>query len=100
LAENIDDISINYEDDQGRLLVKEIKKEILTRGSWTTILFLFQEMDKKTGEYGPLKATIRRYKKQGGYFRPQSKFNISNKKQALKIAEVLTEWFSEQEEAT
>ncbi len=94
MAENIDDITINYEDDQGRLIVKEIKKEILTRGSWTTILFLYQEMDRKTGEYGSFKATIRRYKKQGGYFRPQSKFNISNKKQALKIAEVLTGWFS------
>jgi len=94
LAETIDEISINYEDEQGRLLVKELKKEILTRGSWTTILFLYQELDKKTGEYGPEKATIRRYKKQGGYFRPQSKFNISNKKQALKIAKILTEWFS------
>ncbi len=94
MAETIDEISINYEDEQGRLLVKELKKEILTRGSWTTILFLYQELDKKTGEYGPEKATIRRYKKQGGYFRPQSKFNISNKKQALKIAKILTEWFS------
>lgn len=96
MAENIDDISINYEDDEGRLLVKELKKEVLTRGSWTTIMFLYQEMDKKTGDYGPPKATIRRYKKQGGYFRPQSKFNISNAKQALKIADVLSDWFSEE----
>ncbi len=95
MAETIDDISINYEDEDGNLLVKEIKKEILTRGSWTTIIFLYQELDKKTGEYGPLKATIRRYKKQGGYFRPQSKFNISNKKQALKIAQILSQWFED-----
>ncbi len=97
MAETIDEISINYEDEQGRLLVKELKKEILTRGSWTTILFLYQELDKKTGDFGPVKATIRRYKKQGGYFRPQSKFNISNKKQALKIAKILTDWFSQTE---
>ncbi len=95
MAETIDDISINYEDENGTLLVKEIEKEVLTRGSWTTIMFLYQELDKKTGEYGPLKATIRRYKKQGGYFRPQSKFNISNKKQAIKISQILSRWFED-----
>ncbi len=95
MAETIDDISINYEDNDGNLVVKELKKEILTRGSWTTILFLYQELDRKTGEYGPLKATIRRYKKQRGLYRPQSKFNISNKKQALKIAQILKDWFED-----
>lgn len=95
MAETIDDISINYEDENGNPVVKELKKEVLTRGSWTTIMFLYQEIDRKTGEFGPLKATIRRYRKQGGQFRPQSKFNISNEKQAKKIAEVLTDWFSE-----
>ena len=95
MAESIDEITINFEDQEGNLVVKELKKEVLTRGSWTTIMFLYQEMDKKSGDYGPPKATIRRYKKQGGYYRPQSKFNISNEKQAKKIAEVLLEWFKE-----
>jgi len=95
MAETIDDITIRYEDENGDLIVKELKKEVLTRGSWTTIMFLYQELDRKSGEFGPVKATIRRYRKQGGQFRPQSKFNISNKKQAEKIAEVLTKWFSE-----
>ncbi len=95
MAENIDDISINYEDENGKLIVKELKKEVLTRGSWTTIMFLYQELDRKTGQFGPPKVTIRRYRKQSGQFRPQSKFNISNKKQAQKIAEVLTTWFGE-----
>ena len=94
MAEKIDDISIRYEDEDGKLIVKELEKEVLTRGSWTTILFLYQERDRKTDEFGPEKATIRRYRKQGGQFRPQSKFNISNKKQAEKIAEVLIRWFS------
>ncbi len=93
MAENIDDISIQYEDENGDLIVKELKKEVLTRGSWTTIMFLYQEIDRKSGDFGPVKATIRRYRKQGGQFRPQSKFNISNEKQARKIADVLQAWF-------
>ena len=96
MAESIDDITVNYEDEFGKQVVKEIAKEILTRGSWTTIIFLYQELDPKSGKYGDPKATIRRYKKSGGLFRQQSKFNISNKKQAMQVSEVLVKWFSEQ----
>lgn len=94
MAENIDDISINYEDEEGTQLVKELEKVILSRGSWTTIVFLYQDLDRKTGEFGPQKATIRRYKKTGGVFRQQSKFNISGAKQGMQISEAMSKWFS------
>ncbi len=94
MAENIDDISINYEDEEGTQLVKELEKVILSRGSWTTIVFLYQDLDRKTGEFGPQKATIRRYKKTGGVFRQQSKFNISGAKQGMQISEAMNKWFS------
>lgn len=94
MSETIDEISINYEDEEGNLIVKEIKKEILSRGAWTTIMFLYQEMDRSSNEYGPEKVSIRRYRKVSGNFRQQSKFNISNAKQALKISETLTNWFA------
>ena len=94
MAENIDDISINYEDEEGTQLVKEIDKVILTRGSWCTIIFLYQDLDRKTGEFGPQKAAIRRYKKTGGVFRQQSKFNISGAKQGMQISEALSKWYS------
>ena len=93
MAENIDDISINYEDEEGTQLVKEVDKVILSRGSWSTIVFLYQDLDRKTGEFGPQKATIRRYKKTGGVFRQQSKFNISGAKQGLQISDALNKWF-------
>jgi hypothetical protein len=93
VSETIDEITIHYEDENGTVLVKELDKEVLTRGSWTTIMFLYQELDKKSGDYGPPKVSIRRYQKRGGYFRQQSKFNISNEKQAKKIVEVLSKWF-------
>ena len=47
MAENIDDLSIEYVEDD-KVIVKELEKNVLTRGNWTTIMFLFQEMDKKT----------------------------------------------------
>ncbi len=94
MAETIDDITINYEE-EGQLLCKELSKEVLTRGSWTTILFMYQDMDRKTGEYGAAKASIRRYRKSGGRYGMQSKFNISSAKQARELSRILMSWFPE-----
>jgi len=92
MAENIDDITINYEQD-GKLLVKELKKEILTRGGWTTIMFFYQELDRNTNEYKEPQVSIRRFQKRNGEFKLQSKFKISNKKQTLQIIDVLKQWY-------
>lgn len=94
MAENIDDLTISfYQDD--RNVLKEIKKKVLTRGNWTTIMYLFQELNKKTNEYEAPKVSIRRYQKRGGIYKQQSKFNISSAKQAREIAGILTDWFPE-----
>ncbi|MDA8165964.1 MAG: hypothetical protein M0017_13150 [Desulfobacteraceae bacterium] len=97
MAETIEDLTINYEDEEGKLVVKELTKEILTRGSWSTIMFLYQDYDPKTGDYSEPKITIRRYRKSGGQFRQQSKFNISGQKQALQISDIIRKWYGGQE---
>ncbi|HLB58812.1 MAG TPA: hypothetical protein VJL87_01830 [Bdellovibrionota bacterium] len=93
MFETIDEITINYEED-GKLLTKELEKNILTRGGWTTIMFLYQEMDRASSTYKAPKVSIRRYQKRGGSFRQQSKFTISNKGQAEKICETLKIWYA------
>ncbi len=92
MAESIDEITMEYVEDD-KVLVKEIDKNILTRGSWTTIMFLFKELIKDSEDYGPLKVSIRRYQKRNGVFRQQSKFNISNGKQARAVSAALNKWF-------
>lgn len=89
----VDDLTINYKDDEGNLLTKELDKFVLTKGAWSTIMYLYQTMDKQTGEYGNPQARIVRYKKSKDQYFTQSKFNISNKKQALQICDQLTKWF-------
>ena len=91
MAETVDEITLNYEED-GQLIVKELDKEILTRGAWTTIVFRYQQWDKKTDAFGKDLYTIRRYRKVRGNYMPQSKFNISNKEQAAKIIAALQKW--------
>lgn len=95
MSETIDEISIDWADESGQQLVKQIKKEILTRGSWTTIMFMYQEFDKKTGGFGAPKIRIGRYQKRGGKFTQQSKFNISSAAQAKQIVGVIQNWLPE-----
>jgi len=97
MAENIDDLTIAfYQDD--RNVLKELEKIVLTRGNWTTIMYLFQELNKKTNEYEAPKVSIRRYQKRGGIYKQQSKFNISSAKQGREIAGILLNWFPETED--
>ena len=92
MASTIDEITIRYEDTEGNVVVRELDKEVLSRGSWTTIMFLYEELDPRTGEFNGPKITIRRYRKIRGEFRQQSKFNISSQKQALVIADTIYRW--------
>lgn len=91
MAESIDELTVNYEED-GVLVVKEVDKEILSKGAWTTILFRYQDFDKTTEQYSPDKFTIRRYQKRNGQYQTKSKFNISSTAQARKIVETLAKW--------
>jgi hypothetical protein len=94
MSDNIDDLSVEFTQDE-RLVVKQVDKKILTRGNWTTIMYKFVEMDKKTGEYGQPKVSIRRYQKRSGIYKMQSKFNISSGKQAHMISSALLGWFTD-----
>ena len=100
MSETVDEISIDWKDENGQPLVKQVKKEILTSGAWSTIMFMYQDFDKKRDEFGPKKIRVARYQKRGGKFMPQSKFNISSAKQAKQIIEIIRNWLPEMDEKT
>lgn len=93
MASEIDELSIEWSDENGTLVRKQLDKEILTRGSWTTIIYLFEELDRKSQLFGKPKVSIRRYQKRNGVFKEQSKFTVSSGKQAKQIVGVLNKWF-------
>jgi hypothetical protein len=92
VSEAIDQLTVNWEED-GELRVKELKKHVLSKGAWATIMFLYQEYDKKTSDFRPAKITIRRYRKRNDQYMYQSKFNISSEAQGKEIARVIEEWY-------
>ena len=99
MAETIDELSYNYED-EGTLVRKELDKVVLTKGSWATIMFLYQELDKASGKFRAPKIAIVRFKKFRGAYRKQSSFNVSSEKQARQIVDVFEKWYSKMEAAT
>jgi hypothetical protein len=94
MAETIDDLTVTYVEG-GIETTKELDKVVLSKGSWTTILYRYQDWDSAKGAYGPERFTIRRYQKRGGEYRQQSKFNISSRAQARALVDALQGWLKE-----
>jgi hypothetical protein len=97
MVAHVDELTIDYTED-GVLVVKELDKAVLTRGAWSTVVFKYQEWSRPKEDYGPVKFTIRRYRKRNDEYRQQSKFNISSADQARQLIEILGNWTSGEEE--
>lgn len=91
MSETIDDITISFTENDIET-TKELDKQVLTKGAWTTIMFKYQDWVASKGEYGPIKYTIRRYQKRNNQYWQKSKFNISSDDQARKMIEILNQW--------
>jgi hypothetical protein len=94
MATTAEELTISYDED-GIEKVKELDKEILTKGAWATVMFRYQEWDPKKNDYGPDKFSIRRYQKRDGEYAQKSKFNISSRDQAESIIATLQRWLAE-----
>ncbi|MAX50416.1 MAG: hypothetical protein CMH22_00370 [Methylophaga sp.] len=94
MAETVDELTVEYHEGD-TMTVKELDKVILTKGAWATVMFRYQDLDRKTGDFGPDKYTIRRYQKRNGEYNQRSKFNISSRDQASQIINALTKWTDE-----
>jgi hypothetical protein len=79
---------------------KQLDKVVLTKGSWSTLMFLYQELDKASGAFRAPKIAIVRFKKFKGSYRKQSSFNVSSEKQARQITEVFEGWYAKMGETT
>jgi hypothetical protein len=94
MASSVDELTISYTED-GIEVVKELDKQILSKGAWSTVIYRYQDWNRSKEEYGPDKYTIRRYQKRNGEYMPKSKFNISSKDQAKSIIAALEKWTQE-----
>ncbi len=94
MSKTVEELSANFEQD-GVLVVKELDRVVLTKGAWATVVFKYQDRDRKTGEYGAPKISLRRYRKMSGEYRQQNKFTISSMKQAAQLRDLLDDWLAQ-----
>jgi len=94
VSSEIDELTVQYEED-GLVTVKELDKKVLTKGAWSTIIYRYQDWDRRKEEYSKDKYTIRRYQKRNGQYQQKSKFNISSPDQARAVIEALEGWMKD-----
>jgi len=94
MSEEIEESAVQNEED-GLVTVKDLDKKVLTKGAWSTIIYRYQDWDRRKEEYSKDKYTIRRYQKRSGQYMQKSKFNISSKDQALAIIDALQGWMKD-----
>src|SRR3954467_10733845 len=92
MAETLEELTYDYED-EGTLVRKELDRAVLSKGSWATIMFLFQALDRAKGKFVDAKMAIVRFKKPKGSYRKQSSFNRGSEKEARQISEVFEQWY-------
>ncbi len=95
MSSTVEELTVTYEED-GIEVIKELDKEILSKGAWATVIFRFQQWEKAKQAYSADKYVIRRYQKVNGEYRSKSKFAISSVDQAEKIVAVLSRWLKEE----
>ena len=95
MSSTVDELTCEWKDESGNMTTKELDKVVLTKGSWATLMYLYQDLDRKTGEFGKKKARIQRYQKRNGRYNPHTKFNFSSMDQAKKVADILLNWVEE-----
>lgn len=94
MSETVDDITIAFSEN-GVEVTKELDKQVLTKGAWTTIMFKYQDWEASKNDYSPIRYSIRRYQKRNNQYWLKSKFNISSNDQAQKIIDILSTWLAE-----
>jgi hypothetical protein len=89
-----DELSIDFEED-GKVVRKGIKKEVLSKGAWVTVAYLFQDLNRKKEIWGAPKCSITRYKKAKGIYLFQKEFTLSSAVQAKQFVDAVQKWLTD-----
>lgn len=95
-ATTVEDLTVNWVDENGVQQVAEYDKHVLSKGSHSTVMFKFVQRTKNDPYMEKPKLGLRRYRKLNGEYKYQSKFNLSSTKQLLEFVEMAEEMFAEE----
>ena len=90
--DDLSDLSWDAEED-GRPVRRELDRRILERGPWATALYLYQDLDPATEEWGPNRVALVRWRKIGDGWKKHASFQLTGPDQAELLREALLAWF-------
>ncbi len=94
-----EELTIAREGDERMAPRRELKKEILTTGAWSTVLYMYTELKRATKtkpeEWSAPKVSLVRYRKMKGVFKFKKEFAISNLDHARQMVDVVGKWLEE-----
>jgi hypothetical protein len=91
--DDIDDVSFEAEAD-GRLVRRQLARQVLSRGSWPTAMYLYQELDPRTDAWKPAKVALVRFQSKRGQLRKHASITLGAA-QAREVAARLTAWLAD-----
>lgn len=89
---SLDELTYDHEED-GTLLRRQLEKVVLATGAWATVMFVYQDLDRKTGSFGPARIAVVRFRKVRGAYRKHAAFAIADQTHARHIAAVVERWY-------
>jgi hypothetical protein len=94
MAQLISELTTNFEV-MGLKLREQIAKAIISKGgSWVSIAFLFRDLKDDGKAYSDSKMMLASFKSDNSFFKRYSYFIIKNKEEALKVCNLIKEWFN------
>lgn len=88
------ELSLDFEED-GKLVRKTIKKVVMAKGAWVRVVYLYQDLNRKKNEFGPLKVSVALYKKAKSIYQFQKEFSFSSAVMAKQVAEIIQGWLAD-----
>jgi hypothetical protein len=89
---DLDELSYDVEAD-GVLVREQLDRVVLSQGAWSTVMFLYRELDRATGAWRAPKMTIVRFQRWRGGWRKHAAFNVADEAQARRLTSVFEGWY-------
>src|ERR1700749_2332702 len=93
----LDELAYDQEVD-GVVVGGELYRAVLARGSWATVMFLYEERERRTGAFGAPRMAVVRFQKWRGGWRKHAAFNVVGAEQARELLAVFERWTPRLEE--
>lgn len=95
--QSVEELTIAREGDERMAPRRELKKKVLTGGSWATVMYMFEELKRaKSGdEWSEPRLALVRYRKLKGAYKFQKEFAFTNMEHVKEMNATLTAWLAE-----